>query len=305
MLRHRPHIIPLVLLTLLAGCAAGEAVRPPPPSPAASPSTTAAPLPTSTPQVAAPSPAAPQAGLNAPLPLRVGETGRVGPLTLTLTAIENDSRCPTQVSCVWEGAADALIQVAVAGQSAESATLRIYGQGRETDESRIEVAGYTVRLTALAPYPAAPQPIPQGEYVATFVVEEAPSAYTVVGDGSFEGAIVPERDAAGVDPQAQGYWTPTEPDVYAFEAGLAEFLRASPPAASPDLWRKQAPYKRQYAGLIRGGRRLVHASFFCSTQGDEWRRQALFVLDGGDCYFQLSYDVERGTYADLMVNGES
>jgi hypothetical protein len=31
----------------------------------------------------------------------------------------------------------------------------------------------------------------------------------------------------------------------------------------------------------------------------------LFVMDGGDCFFQLTYDVERDAYGGLMVNGES
>jgi hypothetical protein len=302
--RHQLHIL-ILLLALLAGCAAGgESGLPPSPSPTAPQSATATPLPSWTPQSPTPSPAAHGAALGAPIPLRVGETAGIGPVSLTLTAIENDSRCPTQVSCAWEGAAEALIEVTVAGQGAEAATLTLYGQNRETDESRVQVAGYSVRLTALDPYPDEPQPISQGDYVATFVVEEVRSAYTVVGDGSFEGVIVPEQDAGGLDPQAQGYWTPGERDVLALEAGLVRFLQASAPAASPELWQKQPAYKRQYVGLIRDGRRLVHASFFCSTAGDEWRSQVLFVLDGGDCFFQLTYDVERGTYGDLMVNGE-
>jgi hypothetical protein len=250
-------------------------------------------------------PATPQATLGAPLPLRVGETASIGPLALSLTAIENDSRCPTQVSCVWEGAAEALIEVAFAGQGGEAATLTLYGHNRETDESHVQVGGYRISLTGLDPYPAEAQPILQDAYVATFVVEEVRPAYTLVSDGSFEGGIVPEQDAEGLDPQAQGYWTPVERDVLALEAGLAAFLREAAPERSPELWQKQAPYKRQYAGLIRDGRRLIYASFFCSTQDDEWRRQVLFVMDGGDCFFQLTYDVERDAYGDLMVNGES
>jgi hypothetical protein len=303
--RHCFHIL-LLLLALLTGCGAVDAVgRPPPPSPSAPPTAAATPIPTATAQSATPSPTTPQAALGAPLALRVGETVGVGPLRLTLTAIENDSRCPTQVACAWEGAAEALIEAAVAGQGGEAATLTLYGQNRETDEARVQVAGYVIRLTKLDPYPAEPQPIPQEDYVATFVVEEARPAYSVVSDGSFEGVIVPEGDAGGFDPQAQGYWTPAERDILALEAGLAAFLRASAPERSPDLWQKQPTYKRQYAGLIRDGRRLVYASFFCSTQGDAWRSQVLFVLDGGDCFFQLTYDVERGTYGDLMVNGEA
>lgn len=299
------NLIVVVLLTLLAGCAGGgEVSQPLVPSPSPS-SATQPPRPSTTLPSTVPTPTAAEVSPSAPLALRVGEAATVGEITLTLTAIENDSRCPTRVSCVWEGAAEAVIAVQIAGQAGETARLTIYGQNREAEESRLQVGGSTIRLTALEPYPAEPEPLPPEQYVATFVVEEGGEGYTVVGDGGFEGVIVPGRDAPGLDPQAQGYWTPAEADVLVFESGLAAFLQESAPEASPGLWQKQPTYKRQYAGLIRDGRRLIYASFFCDAHGEEWRRELLFVLDGGDCFFQLTFDVERGTYSDLMVNGES
>ena len=186
-----PSTILLLLLVLLAGCAAGGGGQPL--SPTTPPSATAtAIIPTATEQRPAPSPTAGAAELDTALPLRVGETAAVGPVALTLRAIENDSRCPTQVSCVWEGAAEALIQVTAAGQGPETTTLTLYGQNRETEESSVQVAGYIVRFTALEPYPAQPQPIPQGDYIATFVVEEARST-----------APADEAPRAGDDPQAR------------------------------------------------------------------------------------------------------
>lgn len=293
----------IVLLTLLTGCAGGGLSQSPVPSISPS-SPSQPPLPSPTLPMARPSPPAATASPGAPLSLHVGEAATVGDVTLTLTAIENDSRCPSRVSCVWAGSAEARISVAIAGQADETAVLTIYGQNRETEESRLQAGDHTIRLTALEPYPTEPGPIPLEDYVATFVVEEG-AGYTAVGDSSFDGVIVPERDAPAIDPQAEGYWTPTQADVLALEAGLAAFLQESAPQASPELWRKQGTYKRQYAGLIHNGRRLIAASFFCDTHGEEWRREVLFVLDGGDCFFQLTFDVERGTYGDLMVNGEA
>jgi hypothetical protein len=301
MSRHHITIL-LLLLTLLAGCGANETGGPS--SPPSTPST-ATPPPTFTPAAPLPSPTPAPAALGAPLRLRVGETAAVGPLTLTLAAIANDSRCPTQVSCFWEGAAEATLEVVAPGRDAQTITLTLNGQNRETEDSRAQVAEHTIRLTTLDPYPVDTQPIAQGDYVATVVVEQASVGYTAVSDGTFEGVIVPKGDAPGADPQAQGYWTPAEQDVLALEAGLAAFLRDAAPERSPDLWQKQPTYKRQYIGLLRDGKRLVYASFFCSTEGDGWRSQVLFVLDGGDCFFQLTYDVERDTYGDLMVNGDA
>jgi hypothetical protein len=33
--------------------------------------------------------------------------------------------------------------------------------------------------------------------------------------------------------------------------------------------------------------------------------QEVVVDDGGDCYFQIQYDVETGTLFDLYVNGSA
>lgn len=281
------NLLKVALLIVLAGCSSGGSISQPPAPTSVSQPTTA------------------QAQLDVPLSLHIGETANVGDVSLTFTGIADDSRCPSRVTCVWAGAAEALIKVGVAGQASEETDLVIHGQNQESVQSHTQVGGYTIRLIALDPYPVDPEPIPAEQYVATFVVMEGNLGYTVVSDGSIEGVIVPEQDARGLDPQAQGYWTPVESDVRAFEAGLVAFLQEAAPAASPDLWQKQQTYKRQYAGLIREGRRLIYASFFCDTMGEEWRRSPLFVADGGDCFFQLSYDAERKTYADLMINGES
>jgi hypothetical protein len=292
-------IFALLLAALLAGC--GAAVATPP-------AATISPEPQDDAPTAVPPPAPtgpPAPTLGQPFPLRVGENATVGPVDVTLLGILDDSRCPTQVSCAWEGAATAELSVAVDGQDQGTLELTLNGQDRETDESRAAVAGYTVRLVQLAPYPQQPEPIPQADYTAQLVVERGAAAYTPVGDGSFDGVIVPEQDARAFDPRADGYWTPAEADVRALEAGLVQFLQAAAPERSPELWRKQASYKRQYAGLVRDGRRLVYASFFCDSGGEAWRHEPLFVMDGGDCFFQLTYDPARGTFDDLMVNGEA
>lgn len=303
-MRQLHRFVLIALLGVLVGCTAGGGAGPTS-GPSPSPGVPAPAAPTPAPPDTRPSPPPPEASFGAPLSLRVGETARIGKVSLTLTAIEDDSRCPTQVSCVWEGAATAVVAVELGGQPGETVNLTISGQNREADASRVPVGGYTLRLIALEPYPAEPQPIPQEEYRATVIVDEGSAAYARVRTGGVEGVIVPEQDARTLDPQAQGYWTPTEADVQALEAGLVAFLQASSPQASPGLWEKQATYRRQYVGLLRDGQRLVYASFFCETFGGDWQREVLFVLDGGDCFFQLTYDVERGTYGDLMVNGES
>jgi hypothetical protein len=281
-------IVTLLVTTLLAGC--GAPTTPPAPTPPAVATATAEPAPPV---------------LGQPFSLRIGQTAAIDSLTVTLIDISADSRCPAQVACAWEGAATARLSVTVSGQDQGVHELILYGHDRATEESRVTAAGYTVRLVSLAPYPNEPQPIPAADYTAQLIVEPGAAVYTPVGSGAFDGVIVPEQDADALDPRADGYWTPGEEDVLALEAGLTEYLRAAAQQRSPDLWQEQVTYKRQYAGLIRDGHRLIYASFFCATVDSTWRQQVLFVMDGGDCYFQLTFDVERRTYGDLMVNGEA
>ena len=108
-------------------------------------------------------------------------------------------------------------------------------------------------------------------------------------------------------------WEPSAADVAALEAGVEAFLCAEPTAQRPGwddrrpLWERIAGHKRQYAGVVVEGRRLVLANFFCDAydDGDDWLRYPVTVLDGGDCFFSLTYDVARGSYDDLMINGEA
>ncbi len=53
------------------------------------------------------------------------------------------------------------------------------------------------------------------------------------------------------------------------------------------------------------GRQIIYGNYFCDNMGKNWRQEFVFVFDGGDCFFQVEYDVESGTFIKLWVNGES
>ena len=50
---------------------------------------------------------------------------------------------------------------------------------------------------------------------------------------------------------------------------------------------------------------IIFGNFFCSYQGFDWQTNLLFVEDGGDCFFQVEYDVSNGAFIAIWVNGES
>ena len=111
----------------------------------------------------------------------------------------------------------------------------------------------------------------------------------------------------GSDPEFGGYWTPTEADIQSLEGKLDSFLRASAESfnhQSP-VGEQLSDYKRQYVGVIINDKRVIYGNFFCTETGVDWREEWVFVMDGGDCFFQLEFDVENGTFIDLRVNGEA
>lgn len=85
---------------------------------------------------------------------------------ITFAQVREDSRCPTNVVCVWEG--DAKIEVTVSrnGAPAESAVLSLGPQNNEA-----QLGDLAVRFVGLAPAPVTPEPAPR-RYVAELVIRK-------------------------------------------------------------------------------------------------------------------------------------
>ncbi len=98
---------------------------------------------------------------------------------------------------------------------------------------------------------------------------------------------------------------PTEADVVALEAALPAFLQTNSQVKTEQIGEQLSAYRRQYLGLERAGKRLVFANFFCNAKGADWKETAVVVDDGGDCYFQATYNVDTDRFISLRVNGES
>jgi hypothetical protein len=65
-------------------------------------------------------------------------------------------------------------------------------------------------------------------------------------------------------------------------------------------------YKRQYIAVTNNkGEKEVWVNCFCDTWKKNWRKELIFVLDGGNCYFNLKINVTKGEYYELMVNGDA
>lgn len=95
--------------------------------------------------------------------LRVGQevtfTGE--PLRIVFEEVPEDSRCPLQVTCVWEGNATVRLRVSTATASAQLVELNTTLEPRA-----ISVLGYDISLERLDPYPQSDSRIQQSKYVA-------------------------------------------------------------------------------------------------------------------------------------------
>jgi hypothetical protein len=86
-------------------------------------------------------------------------------LRLTLKSVTDDSRCPVDVTCVWEGDAKVAIEVVTPTPRAEH---ELHTTGRESHEAKH--GAYRITLVKLEPAPRSTTTISSGDYRATFVV---------------------------------------------------------------------------------------------------------------------------------------
>jgi hypothetical protein len=106
---------------------------------------------------------------------------------------------------------------------------------------------------------------------------------------------------------SDGPFTPDAATIAELESLLPNFL-----AQNQDKFSEQKPpiverlpnYKRQYWGEVADGKQMISVNALC-TELENWRTQRVFILDGGDCFFNLLYDPTTKSFSGLSVNGEA
>jgi hypothetical protein len=103
----------------------------------------------------------PTAALNAPAVLAPGETARFGALRVTFKEVTGDSRCPVDVTCVWEGDAVARIELSEPAGAVETHELHT---AKSQQPQPVVYGGYQVDLVRLDPEPRSTGTIPPSSY---------------------------------------------------------------------------------------------------------------------------------------------
>ncbi len=91
-------------------------------------------------------------------------------LALTFLEVSEDSRCPSDVVCVWAGRATISISLRRDGLSLGDFSLTL-GEGAAA--SAVEREGYRLRLTALEPYPINTRLTSTEKYLAILTVSKS------------------------------------------------------------------------------------------------------------------------------------
>ena len=103
--------------------------------------------------------------------VRVGDSARLADTTMRLRvdAVESDSRCPVDVSCVWAG--DAIVRLVVDVSSGSGETVRLHTN--EAFDQEAVVGQFRIRLVTLAPPRSSGSDIDQATYIATLRISRA------------------------------------------------------------------------------------------------------------------------------------
>jgi len=96
--------------------------------------------------------------------MKIGESFTVGELRLTFRAVEGDSRCPTDVVCVWAGDGEIALKIEQAGKAAVAAL------HTTLEPKKTEWDGYTIALVGLTPDRKSNTAISTADYRAEIVV---------------------------------------------------------------------------------------------------------------------------------------
>ena len=110
------------------------------------------------------------ARIDVPFQLRVNQTAFIDSLNLRIgfVAVREDSRCPSDVVCIWEG--QATIDVNVQRANLDTSNINLTSRGGQSNLSMRDFSEFSMKLLEIAPYPKSTERIGTSDYLATLVV---------------------------------------------------------------------------------------------------------------------------------------
>lgn len=108
-----------------------------------------------------------KAPLNEEFRIKIGQQVTIKKISVKFSDVNNESRCPTGVQCIWAGNAAVVVDVAKKTKKVVRATLNT---NPAVQPNEFEYKGYKIRLVGLNPYPKSGHQIDRKDYEATLIV---------------------------------------------------------------------------------------------------------------------------------------
>ena len=114
-------------------------------------------------------PTSPTPGVNEEFTLAPGQAATVkdAQVRITFERVTDDSRCPTDVTCIWEGDATVVLRIK---ETADEVTREVHTQGDPPRSRKAPAGDYVVTLVRLDPMPRSTAPIEASAYRATLLI---------------------------------------------------------------------------------------------------------------------------------------
>jgi len=131
-----------------------------------------------------------------------------------------------------------------------------------------------------------------GETISSQIAENGQRKESVVLNKGLSGDELPDNIET---------WTPTEQDLTNFEKAVFEQLKKE---RKYRIAKDFDNYKCQYTATIKeDGTKIIFGNYFIGDF-ENWQTQEVLVLDGGENFFQATYNFSAGD-VEITVNGQA
>lgn len=114
------------------------------------------------------------ADLKSQIQLKISQTATIESenLGVNFLKIAEDSRCPSDVTCIQEGQVSAVFRVFKDGDSRQDNLLTLTLKAAQKDLATKNFAGYSFSLIKVEPYPETTKPITISDYIVTLIISK-------------------------------------------------------------------------------------------------------------------------------------
>ena len=110
-------------------------------------------------------------------PFKLAATGSVDvagtDITVRFVDVTEDSRCPSDVTCVWAGQVSVMLSLIQDSDTDLGSFVFTLGAGSNSSTAEHKVGDYVIKLIDVEPYPVSTHQIQLSEYVATLMLSKA------------------------------------------------------------------------------------------------------------------------------------